>query len=402
MEFTQIRDYSEFCEQLSDMRIRFHKWDSCERTVALYYLMSGLPFANARFLQHVLEHCISNVVTPDLQILERNANDVIFIRSLLSERLHVALNRLLVHLPLLRPGNKEIADSYLTVIRKVLTEFMSPPYKIYNDCVEIMSYLLVHPAFDKEDKKSFKQLLRQMVNRVCPESFNHSPVNEQLSDESVSPNPEPVNHLNVQEACLRLGRRSNSLTPAQTNSNENLVATQDGWSSQENLATAPQKQRSYSLSNDKNLPLNVPSMTSSSSETRLQDLQSMSNLPVMKGIVFWLKSLRLHKYSWVFTNLTYEQMLNLTEEKLQSMGITKGARHKLLLSIGKLKERSTMMTELETEVMNGGDLLTALKKLKAVLQSPLQVTSGEDLPSQFVKVMGKGMHNIYQTNYNPI
>lgn len=385
MEYTQIRDYSEFCEQLSDMRIRFHKWDSCERTVALYYLMSGLPFANARFLQHVLEHCISNVVTPELQQLERNANDIVFIRSLLSERLHVALNRLLIHLPLLRPGNKEIADSYLTVIRKVLTEFMSPPYKIYNDCVEIMSYLLVHPAFDKEDKKSFKQLLRQMVNRVCPESFNHSPVNEQMSDESISPNPE--NHLQP-ENCLRMGRRSNSLTPVQTNSHENLVPSQENWSSQENLS-APQKQRSYSLSNDKTLPLNVQ-MTSSSSETRLQDLQSMSNLPVMKGIVFWLKSLRLHKYSWVFTNLTYDQMLNLTEEKLQAMGITKGARHKLLLSIAKLKERSMMMTELETEVMNGGDLLTALKKLKAILQSPLQVTSGEDLPSQFVKVMGKG------------
>lgn len=384
MEYTQIRDYSEFCEQLSDMQMRFHKWDSCERTVALYYLMSGLPFANARFLQHVLEHCISNVVTPELQQLERNANDVIFIRSLLSDRLHVALNKLLIHLPLLRPGNKEIADSYLTVIRKVLTEFMSPPYKIYNDCVEIMSYLLVHPAFDKEDKKSFKQLLRQMVNRVCPETFNHSPVNEQLSDESISPNPE--NHLQT-ENCLRMGRRSNSLTPSQTNSNENLIP-QENWSSQENLS-APQKQRSYSLSNDKSLPLNIQ-MTSSSSETRLQDLQSMSNLPVMKGIVFWLKSLRLHKYSWVFTNLTYEQMLNLTEDKLQTMGITKGARHKLLLSIAKLKERSIMMTELETEVMNGGDLLIALKKLKAVLQSPLQVTSGEDLPSQFIKVMGKG------------
>lgn len=83
-------------------------------------------------------------------------------------------------------------------------------------------------------------------------------------------------------------------------------------------------------------------------------------------------------------------MLNLTDESLQAIGITKGARHKLLLSIGKLKERSTMLSELEVEVMNGGDLLNALKKLKGVLQSPLQVTSGEDLPSQFVKVMGKG------------
>lgn len=395
MDFIPIRDYSEFCEQLNDIRIRFHKWDSCERTVALYYLMSGLPFANARFLQHVLEHCISAVSTPEVLAVEQNANDSVFIRGLMSERLHVALTGLLMHLPLLRPGNKDTAECYLTVIRKVLTEVMSPPFKIYNDCVEIMSYVLVHPAFDKEDKKSFKQLLKQMINRVCPENYNRSPANEQSSDETVSPNTETMNtQVNGQqpEVSIRMGRRSNSLTPAQTNSHENLAPNQESWSSQENLSSPPHKPRSYSLSNDKSLPLNVSSMTSSSSETRLQDLQTLSNLPIMKGIVFWLKSLRLHKYSWVFTNLTYEQMLNLTEERLQTMGITKGARHKLLLSISKLKERSAMMTELETEVMNGGDLLTALKKLKSVLHSPLQVTSGEDLPSQFVKVMGKGVY----------
>lgn len=82
-------------------------------------------------------------------------------------------------------------------------------------------------------------------------------------------------------------------------------------------------------------------------------------------------------------------MLNLTEESLQAIGITKGARHKLLLSIAKLKERGSTLIELETEVINGGDLLNALKKLKGILQSPLQVTAGEDLPMLFVKVMGK-------------
>lgn len=82
-------------------------------------------------------------------------------------------------------------------------------------------------------------------------------------------------------------------------------------------------------------------------------------------------------------------MLNLTEESLQAIGITKGARHKLLLSIAKLKERASTLVELETEVINGGDLLNALKKLKNILQSPLQVTTGEDLPTLFVKVMGK-------------
>lgn len=82
-------------------------------------------------------------------------------------------------------------------------------------------------------------------------------------------------------------------------------------------------------------------------------------------------------------------MLNLTEESLQAIGITKGARHKLLLSIAKLKERSATLHELETDVINGTDILNVIKKLKGILQSPLQVSSGEDLPSLILKVMGK-------------
>lgn len=389
-----MRDFSEFCEQLNEMRVRFYKWDSCERTVALYYLMVGLPFANARFLQNALDQCIAAVITPEAQVLERNANDPIFISRLMSERPQIAVASLLAHLPLLRPGNKETAETYLTTIRRVLSEFITP-YKIYNECVEIMSYVFVHPAFDKEDKKTFKQLLKQIVNRVSPENFIHSPVNES-SDESVSPNSEPMNFANCLLDSSRLNRRSNSLTPAQTSSHESLIPGQEMWSSQENLAQPPPKPRSYSLSNDKALPVNTGvTLQSSSSETRLQELQTMVNLPIMKSIVSWLKSLRLHKYSWVFNNLTYDQMLNLTDESLQAIGITKGARHKLLLSIAKLKERTVVLTELETEVINGGDLLSALKKLKCVLQSPLQVTYGEDLPMQFVKVMGKGEEKLF-------
>ncbi|RZC33399.1 Smaug -like 2, partial [Asbolus verrucosus] len=381
MEPSQMRDFSEFCEQLHEIRLKFHKWDSCERTVALYYLMVGLPFANARFLQHALEQCTTAASTPEAQVLERNANNSVFVARLLMEHPQHALTLLLTHLPLLRPGNKEAANSYLMTIKRVLSEFISPPCKIYNECVEIMSYVFIHPAFDKEDKKTFKHLLKQVLNRVSPENFIHSPVNES-SDESTSPNPENAD-------LIRLNRRSNSLTPAQTSSHESLSLGKEVWSSQENLSQPPPKPRSYSLSNDKSLLLNLTSLQSSSSETRLQDLQILSNLPVMKSILSWLKSLRLHKYSWVFHNLTYKQMLDLSEDTLLAIGITKGARHKLLLSIAKLKERSTMLTELETEVMNGGDLNAALKKLKGVLQTPLQVTYGEDLPSQFIKVMGK-------------
>ncbi|XP_065159039.1 protein Smaug isoform X1 [Atheta coriaria] len=390
MDPAQMRDYSEFCEQLNDMRLRFQKWDGCEQTVAIYYLMVGLPYGNAKFLHHALDKCVKALTTPEALQLERNANDPAFICSLLSERPQVALSILQSHLPLLRPGNKETSDCYLKTIRKVLSDFITPPTKIYNECVEIMSYVFVHPAFGKEDKKSFKHLLKQVVHRVTPENFVHSPMNES-SDESASPKPEVNNRFvsDMQNIQNRLNRRSNSLTPAQTSSHENLSPAPDVWSSQENLHQQSMKPRSYSLSSDKTINLHN-TLQSSSSETRLQDLQMMNNQPIMRSIVGWLKSLRLHKYSWVFNNLTYEKMLNLTDDSLDNIGITKGARHKLLLSISKLRERSLVLTMLETEVMNGCELPAALRKLKGVMMSPLLlVAPDEDLPAQFVKVMGK-------------
>lgn len=382
-----MRDFSEFYEQLNEIRSRFHRWDSCERTIALYYLMVGLPFANARFLQHALEQCIMAAYSPSAQALDTNANDPKFILNLLNERPQVSLSVLLAHLPLLKPGNRDARDSYIRTIRHVLSEFITtPPFKIYNECVEIMSYVFVHPAFGRDEKKLFKQLLKQVVNRVSPDNFIHSPMNESSDESSVSPNPDPV--AQAFNNSDRLTRRSNSLTPSHTS--DLFTTSSDTYSSQENLSNqTSSKPRSYSLSSDKTLKVVLPTLQSSSSETRLEELQTMSNLPVMKNIMSWLKSLRLHKYAWVFNNLTYEQMLGLTEESLLAIGITKGARHKLLISINKLKERGVMLTELETEIMNGGDLLNALKKLKGVLQSPLQVINGEDLPSQFVRVMGK-------------
>lgn len=374
MEYGRQRDFSEFCEQLTDLRTKFRNWDSCEKTVALYYLMVGLPFANARFLQNALNQLVTTINTPEAQILENSANDPEVIKSFLSENPQSALCLLLNHLPLLRPGNKDAARCYLNTIRRILTEFITPPFKkIYNECVEIMSYVYIHPAFDKEDKTTFKHLLKQVLNKVTPENFIHSPVNEG-SDDGVTPNP---------EFCPNNKKRSNSLTPRTP-----YASDIENWPSQENLVSQFQKPRSYSLSCDKNVA-DATNIHSSSSETKLEEIIIRNNFPIMKSILSWLKSLRLHKYSWIFHNITSSQMLNLSEEYLTEVGVTKGARQKLLLNLQKLKNRSKLLTELEIAIMNGNDLHDALKELKGVLQSPMQITVGDDLCSQFVKVMGK-------------
>ena len=71
----------------------------------------------------------------------------------------------------------------------------------------------------------------------------------------------------------------------------------------------------------------------------------MHNIP--SDVPVWLKSLRLHKYAYLFQQMTYEEMINLTEDWLESQGVTKGARHKIILSIVKLRERQNVLRQME-------------------------------------------------------
>ena len=94
-------------------------------------------------------------------------------------------------------------------------------------------------------------------------------------------------------------------------------------------------------------------------------------------------------------------MLNLNEEWLATQGVTKGARHKIILSIRKLRERQATLCQLEKDVVAGGNLVCALDELKTILLSPIRPEERDetvgasqidvnDIPTQFTKVMGKG------------
>jgi len=60
----------------------------------------------------------------------------------------------------------------------------------------------------------------------------------------------------------------------------------------------------------------------------------------------WLKSLRLHKYTRVLLELTYEEFLDVTEDQLEKKGVTLGARGKILKNIGFIKQRPQKINEL--------------------------------------------------------
>ncbi|POI19541.1 hypothetical protein CIB84_016714, partial [Bambusicola thoracicus] len=148
----------------------------------------------------------------------------------------------------------------------------------------------------------------------------------------------------------------------------------------------------------------------------------------MKDVPSWLKSLRLHKYAALFSQMTYEEMMTLTEHHLESQNVTKGARHKIALSIQKLRERQSVLKALEKDILEGGNLWTALQELQQIMVTPIKafrpppappangahdgappgaadafaphpaadteapaapVPDG-DIPGQFTRVMGKG------------
>lgn len=99
----------------------------------------------------------------------------------------------------------------------------------------------------------------------------------------------------------------------------------------------------------------------------------------MKDVHSWLKSLRLHKYSELFSSMNYHQMMSLTEDELESKGVTKGARHKIILNINKLKNRVNNLKALEQSLGDEGPqyVRQALNELKALLTTPIRAYTAD-------------------------
>ncbi|XP_067646986.1 protein Smaug isoform X2 [Eurosta solidaginis] len=175
-------------------------------------------------------------------------------------------------------------------------------------------------------------------------------------------------------------RRSNSLTTqaistSSSSSNSSVITVNDNCSnSTENLAQFANKPRSFSLSIEHQRGI----LANSGSDTRLDDfkpgyIKFQTRNVGMSNIGLWLKSLRLHKYIDLFKDMTYEDMLCITEEYLQSLGVTKGASHKLSLCVEKLKDRSNHLNKLEQDLKSGQiKLQTAVEDLANMVLSPMK------------------------------
>lgn len=154
------------------------------------------------------------------------------------------------------------------------------------------------------------------------------------------------------------------------------------------LINSNEKQRSFSLSG-------ISTLNFGGSDISMLDeskpiCQSPQHHHIgMSNIGQWLKSLRLHKYVFLFSQRTYEQMLDITEEHLQS--VTAGARHKLVNCIQKLKERYGYLCQVEKDLLCGqisiGEALVELPNIVLTPMKPIEPFNKQDVASQFLKVL---------------
>ncbi|KAJ1764949.1 Flap-structured DNA-binding and RNA-binding protein, partial [Coemansia sp. RSA 1843] len=62
-----------------------------------------------------------------------------------------------------------------------------------------------------------------------------------------------------------------------------------------------------------------------------QQQQEIVDLELVKDIPAWLRSLRLHKYTDCFANMSWADVVSLSDEQLQAKGVSAlGARRKML------------------------------------------------------------------------
>ncbi|KYM79862.1 PREDICTED: protein Smaug homolog 1 [Atta cephalotes] len=413
-----------FNEQVGELTRVFSQWNECEQTVVLYALLRIIPAVQARFLSQAIEHSLHSVA--ELDTKEINANNPSYINSLSAESTEIAINQLLTHLPLLKPGNVECKKSYLVAIPELVNHCVSTG-QYTEQTQQLLSYTLIHPAINGQDRRLLTQWLRDLEDRISNtppitgfEDYPNAAMrwenpwqrnSKHHNDQPNSFNTQLGGTFNLHfPASVNRQRRSNSLTPpvAPPHHLEIVDRTNNTNSSSRH------KPRSFSVSGDhaSNIiglgPLSPQSSCASSgSEGRLDDASNRSLASGMRDVQLWLKTLRLHKYSYLFATMNYEDMLQLTEDQLAEQGVTKGARHKLALSIAKLQQRYNTLLNLEkglvqpsardgmqnTSFSQGPSLLlNTMEELKTILATPMkpsQENDPQDIPAQFTKVLGK-------------
>uniref|UniRef100_A0A3Q3GSG1 Protein Smaug homolog 1 n=1 Tax=Labrus bergylta TaxID=56723 RepID=A0A3Q3GSG1_9LABR len=211
---------------------------------------------------------------------------------------------------------------------------------------QLLSYALIHPATSLEDRAALALWLNHLEERSTPPSTLSSSGSSSSTNTSSSGNLYSLHHQ-------RYGS-DDRLNGWQSSRDSGLGG---GWHQQQGCENG-------------HLLLYPSSSVPTTINTVGTGGGGNTNVPA------WLKSLRLHKYAALFSTMTYDEMMSLTEEQLEAQKVTKGARHKIVISIMKLKERQHLLRSLEKDVLEGSNLRAPLQELHQMIMTPIKAFSG--------------------------
>ncbi|KAG5285236.1 hypothetical protein AALO_G00001070 [Alosa alosa] len=444
-----------FRDQVGVLAGWFKGWNECEQTVALLSLLKRVSKTQARFLQLCLEHSLAECT--ELHVLEGEANNPVVISQWQGETKERVISLVLSHLPLLKPGNAEAKGEYMRLLPKILAHTIEHGRHL-EESRQLLSYALIHPATSLEDRSALALWLNHLEERAASRGDSlergsgggggvtsgsrdsglgswQPPQGCENGHLSLYPSasvPATINTVGTGQgtnAILSGGqhsplKRSVSLTPPM--SGPSCAPLGHGWLSQEDLRARGGGGGGGVVMAPDHAPLSPQSSVASSGSGGSEHLDEGSGLvgvalrstfheegSGMRDVPAWLKSLRLHKYASLFSTMTYDEMMSLTEEQLESQNVTKGARHKIIISIQKLKERQNMLRSLEKYNFilgmsaalpvrahdepsqhpllgpEGKTGLPASHLAAGEAESSTTIISEGDIPGQFTRVMGK-------------
>lgn len=93
--------------------------------------------------------------------------------------------------------------------------------------------------------------------------------------------------------------------------------------------------------------------------------------------------------------MTFEEMMCINEEFLERLGITQGARTKMVNSIQKLRERYDRLTQAEQDLKSGNTTIDQVTPLLTEYadtpMKPINVYDKNNVAAQFLNVLNLGM-----------
>ncbi|XP_037534169.1 protein Smaug homolog 2 [Nematolebias whitei] len=390
-----------FRDQVGILTDWFKGWNECEQTVALLSLLKRVSRTQARFLHIYLEHWLADCT--EIHILEAEANNAATVSQWHQEPKEKVVSLLLSHLPLLQPRNSEAKCEYMKLLQKVLSHTIESSLFV-EESRQLLSYALIHPATTLDDRTSLAMWLNHLEEHLSSGYASRAPSSPYHPCQGSDEWPSTAEALDPGNVWLDKPPSSTSSAgqnghmafpggmPSPINSNNTGLVGQMQPSPLKKpmsiIPSSPQTCGSEWINQDDtggrqnfiptdHAPLSPQSSIASSGSEQTEEQGCFRNTFLedgsgMKDVPAWLKSLRLHKYASLFSQMSYEEMMILTEQHLESQNVTKGARHKIALSIQKLRERQTVLKSLEKDILEGGNLRNALQELQQIISTPIK------------------------------